>query len=189
MLMIVFSRWRPRPGRYCRTGRGMPPSRPWLAVSPLPGPWLGVVGGMASPSASWLPRTLPWAIPACSRCRSGSRIPLGSCGGVRERARAGSSTCGTGPALRWSLRRRAHRTLMSGGLRHDADVGPRCRPALWIALPGFIVGDGASDDHVLALPPVDRRGDLMLRGELERVDHAQDLIEVAPGGHGVDQDQ
>src|SRR5215510_6316505 len=50
--MIVFSTWRPRPGWYCRAGRGVPPPRGWLAASPFPGSWLGVVGGMASPSAS-----------------------------------------------------------------------------------------------------------------------------------------
>jgi len=53
--MIVFSTWRPRPGWYCRAGRGVPLPRAWLAASPFPGPLLGVVvGGMALPSASYL---------------------------------------------------------------------------------------------------------------------------------------
>src|SRR5438270_2506015 len=51
--MIVFSTWRPRPGRYCRADRAAPPPCAWLEASPFPCPWLGVVGGMASPSASW----------------------------------------------------------------------------------------------------------------------------------------
>src|SRR5258705_6723361 len=31
--------------------------------------------------------------------------------------------------------------------------------------------------------------DLLVRGQLQRVDHSQHLVEVAPGGHRVDQDE
>ena len=54
---------------------------------------------------------------------------------------------------------------------------------------GLVVGDRAGDDHVLALLPVDRGGDPVLGGQLQGVDHPQDLVEVAAGGHRVDQDQ
>ena len=44
----------------------------------------------------------------------------------------------------------------------------------------FVVGDRGDDDHVLTLLPVDRRRDLVLGGQLQGVDHPQDLGEVAP---------
>src|SRR5262245_37770836 len=53
-------------------------------------------------------------------------------------------------------------------LRNDPDVGLRRFPVA----EGFlrlVVGDGAGDDHVLALLPVDGGGHLVLRGELQRV--------------------
>src|SRR4051794_31038769 len=74
------------------------------------------------------------------------------------------------------------------GLRHDPDVGLRRLP-LAEDLLGLVVGDRARDDHVLALLPVHRRGDLVLGGELERVDDAQHLVEVAARRHGIDEDQ
>src|SRR5215469_13996398 len=67
----------------------------------------------------------------------------------------------------------------SARLRDDADIGPRRRPTLGIPLPGFVVGDGPGDDHILALLPVHRRCDLVAGGELDRVDDAQHLVEVA----------
>ena len=48
-----------------------------------------------------------------------------------------------------------------------------------VGLLGLVVGDRAGDDHVVAALPVDRRRDLALGGQLHRVDHAQDLVEVA----------
>ena len=53
----------------------------------------------------------------------------------------------------------------------------------------LVVGDRAGDDHVLALLPVHRRRHLVLRGQLQRVDHAQHLVEVAARRHRVDEDQ
>src|SRR5215471_12102991 len=73
-------------------------------------------------------------------------------------------------------------------LGDDADVGLGLFP-LAEDLLGLVVVDGPGDDHVLALLPVDRRGDLVVRGQLKRVDHAEHLVEVAPGGHRVDEDQ
>jgi hypothetical protein len=54
---------------------------------------------------------------------------------------------------------------------------------------GLVVGDRPGDDDVLALLPVDGRRDPVLGGELERVDHPEDLVEVAAGGHRVDEDE
>src|SRR5919201_4310018 len=83
---------------------------------------------------------------------------------------------------------RMRRLLQTVWLRHDPDVRLRCLP-LAEELFGVVVGHGAGDDHVLALLPVDRRGDLVARRQLQRVDHAQHLVEVAPGRHRVDEDQ
>ena len=40
-------------------------------------------------------------------------------------------------------------------------------------------------DHVVARPPVDRRRDLVVGGQLERVDDAEHLVEVPPRRHRV----
>jgi hypothetical protein len=58
-------------------------------------------------------------------------------------------------------------------LRHDPDVRFRRLPALRILRLGVVVADRAGDDHVFALLPVHRSGDLVLGGELQRVDHPQ----------------
>ena len=75
------------------------------------------------------------------------------------------------------------------GLRHDPDIGLRRFPALRIGLLRVLVGDGAGDDDVFALLPIHGGRDLVLGGELERVDHAQHLVEVAARGHRIDEDQ
>jgi len=54
---------------------------------------------------------------------------------------------------------------------------------------GIVIVDGRGDDHVAALFPVGRRRHLVLGGELQRIDHPQHLVEIAPGGHRIDQDQ
>src|SRR5262249_6559087 len=74
-------------------------------------------------------------------------------------------------------------------LLHDPDIGPRRFPTLGIDFLRFLVGHRAGDDHVVASFPVDRRRDAMLRGKLHRVDYTQNLIEIAPRGHGIDQDE
>ena len=67
------------------------------------------------------------------------------------------------------------------GLGRDPQVGLERLPALRELRLGVLVGDGGDDDDVLAVLPVHRRGDPVVGGELERVDDAQDLVEVAAG--------
>src|SRR6185437_10925430 len=55
-------------------------------------------------------------------------------------------------------------------LGDDADVRLGRFP-LAEDLLGLVVGDRAGDDDVLARLPVDRRGHLVLGGQLQRVDH------------------
>jgi hypothetical protein len=56
-------------------------------------------------------------------------------------------------------------------------------------LPGLVVRDPNRDDDIIALLPVDRGRDLVPGRQLPRVRHAQDFVEVAVGGHGVDKGQ
>src|SRR5262249_7427126 len=65
------------------------------------------------------------------------------------------------------------------GLRHVPHVRLRRAPALRVDLLRLLVRDRAGDDHVLAGFPVHRRRHLVVRRELERVDDAQHLVEVA----------
>src|SRR5262245_46252058 len=67
------------------------------------------------------------------------------------------------------------------GLGQRAQVRLDGGPALGEQLLGLVVGDGRADDDVLAVLPVRRRGDLVLGGELQGVDDAKDLVEVAAG--------
>src|SRR6516225_1057453 len=64
-------------------------------------------------------------------------------------------------------------------MRHDTDVGLGLLPATEDLL-GFIVRDRAGDDDVLPLLPVHGRADPVLGGQLQRVDHPEHLVEVAP---------
>ena len=64
------------------------------------------------------------------------------------------------------------------GLLGDAEVGLE-RLVAGEPLLGVLVADGAGDDDVVTLLPVGRRRDLVLGVELQRVDDAQDLVEVA----------
>ena len=61
------------------------------------------------------------------------------------------------------------------------------RPIAGKYLVGFFIGDGSGDDDVIALFPVRRGRHAMLRGELDRIQHSNDLVEVAAGGHGIGQ--
>src|SRR5690348_9106946 len=60
--MIVFSTWRPRPGRYCRAGRETALPCACLPVPPFPGSWAGSVAGMAClhrlAASDWAPHQL-----------------------------------------------------------------------------------------------------------------------------------
>src|SRR5579875_1953560 len=61
----------------------------------------------------------------------------------------------------------------------DAQVGLERPEALREKLLRLLVADGGRDDYVLALLPVDGRRDFVLIGELQRIDDAQNLLEVA----------
>src|SRR6266852_9363863 len=74
-------------------------------------------------------------------------------------------------------------------LRHDTNIGFRRFPALRIDRLRLVVADRTRDDDVFALLPVRGRRDAMLRGHLQRVDHTQDFLEIAPRRHGIDQHQ
>src|SRR5260221_1519787 len=74
-------------------------------------------------------------------------------------------------------------------LRHDPDVRFRRFPAMRIDRLGLVVGDRARDDDVFALFPVGRRRNAMLGGHLQGIDHAQNFLEIAAGGHRIDQHQ
>ena len=60
---------------------------------------------------------------------------------------------------------------LTSRLRDDPDVWPRRLPALRILLLGLFVRHRARNDDVLAVLPVNGSRDLVLGGELERVDH------------------
>src|SRR5439155_7625791 len=74
-------------------------------------------------------------------------------------------------------------------LRNDPEIRLRRLPALWITLLRLLVRHWACDDDVLARQPVYWRSHLVLRSELERVDHSQHFVEVAAGGHRIDKDE
>src|SRR5258707_8835186 len=74
-------------------------------------------------------------------------------------------------------------------LRLDADIGLGRLPTLRILLLGVVVADRTCDDHVLAELPIHRRRHLVLGCELQRVDHAQHLVEISAGGHRIDQNE
>src|SRR3954447_5837160 len=75
------------------------------------------------------------------------------------------------------------------GLRDDADVRLGRLPAVRVLLLSLLVGDRAGDDDVVAGLPLRGRRDLVLRGQLQRVDYAQNLVEVAAGRHRIDEQQ
>src|SRR5580704_1363637 len=87
--------------------------------------------------------------------------------------------------------RRAIRAIydLAARLRHDAEVRARGLPTFRIGFAGRFVTDRASDDHILALLPVHRRRYFVVRSELEGVDHAQHLVEVAASGHWIDENE
>src|SRR5437868_481781 len=74
-------------------------------------------------------------------------------------------------------------------LRHDPNIRLRRLPTLREQLLGVVVGHRAGDDDVIAALPVHRRRHLVLGAELQRVDDAQHLVEVAADRHRIDQDQ
>src|SRR5467141_3481458 len=94
--------------------------------------------------------------------------------------------------LRWCVRMRACTSERSSTaaylrfrLRYDAQIRLRRFPALGILFLGVVVAHRASDDYVLAMLPVHWRCHLVFGRELQRVNHAQHLVEVATGGHRI----
>ena len=74
-------------------------------------------------------------------------------------------------------------------LRNDPQVRLGRLPAVRILGLRLVVAHRPGDDHVLAALPVHRRGDLVLRGQLQRIEHAQHLVEIAAGRHRIGEDQ
>src|SRR5580692_2687734 len=110
-------------------------------------------------------------------CRAAAhRSQYASAGAGRAKSAATAALSFSGRTFAALLRR-----------RHDADVRFWRLPALRIELLGLVVGDGAGEDDVFALLPVRGRRDAVLGGELQRVDHAQHLVEIAARGHRINQ--
>src|ERR1019366_8067257 len=74
-------------------------------------------------------------------------------------------------------------------LGRDPQVGLDGLPALRELGLGVLVGDGRDDDHVLALLPVARRRDAVLRGPLQGIDDPEDLVEVPARARRVRDDE
>src|SRR6185437_915659 len=70
---------------------------------------------------------------------------------------------------------------LAAWLAHQAQLRLELLPALRVGLEAFLVADRRHDDDILAGLPVHGRCDFELVGELQRIDDAQDLVEVAPG--------
>src|SRR4026208_2187365 len=82
-----------------------------------------------------------------------------------------------------SGRRRSSFFLL--GLRNDPDVRLRGFPAGGIRFLRFLVRDRSGDGAAPAGLPVGGRRNLVLGSQLQRVDHAQHLVEVPSGRHRV----
>src|SRR6202035_3502660 len=70
-------------------------------------------------------------------------------------------------------------------LRNDAQVGFGGLPSAGILFLGFFVRNVAADDDVVWRLPGSWRGNFVLCRELNRVDDAQDSVEVASSSHGI----
>jgi PAS domain S-box-containing protein len=73
----------------------------------------------------------------------------------------------------------------SAWLLDDPQVRLGRLPASREQLLRFVVAHRAGDDHVFAALPVHRRRDPVFGGQLDRIEHAQDLVEIAPARHRV----
>src|SRR3990170_4332864 len=109
---------------------------------------------------------------------------------TRERRWASAGSLATMPAMARNTARKAavrmgvrlhrdkreirNRLLLR--LRGYAQVRPGRLPALREQLLRVVVVDRAGNNYILALLPVGRRGDLVLRGELHRIEHPQHLV-------------
>src|SRR5580693_5664886 len=70
-------------------------------------------------------------------------------------------------------------------LRDDSNIRLGRLPASGILLLRFFVRNIAADDDVVARLPVHWRRNFVLGRELNGIDDAQDLVEVAAGAHGI----
>src|SRR5829696_6571722 len=84
-----------------------------------------------------------------------------------ETASIGPDTWLAAPSDRHSPPRSCPLGPLAPRLRHDPQVRPGRLPALGINALRLVVSDRAGDDHVLAVPPVHRRRDSVLGGELQ----------------------
>src|SRR5690349_9006318 len=73
----------------------------------------------------------------------------------------------------------ATRIRSIGRLSHVTQVRIHAPDPLREALLRIRIAHGGDHDHILALLPIGRCGHLVLRSELQAVDHAQHLLEVA----------
>src|SRR5262249_50871047 len=74
-------------------------------------------------------------------------------------------------------------------LRHDPQVRLGGLPSLRILLLRIVIRHRARNDYIFAVLPVHRCRYLVFGSELERINDAQHLVEVAPGGHWIHQDE
>src|SRR5215471_19166732 len=87
---------------------------------------------------------------------------------------------------RGRYRPRPHRAILwlsALRLRNDANVRTRGLETLRPDFLGFIVTDRSRNYHILTLFPIRGRSDAMLGGHLQRIDNAQNLVEVTSGRH------
>src|ERR1019366_1170526 len=70
-------------------------------------------------------------------------------------------------------------------LGNDAQIGLWGLPSAGILFLRFFIRDVAADDDIITRLPVRRCRDFVLRRELNRVDDAQDFVEVPAGTHGL----
>jgi len=83
---------------------------------------------------------------------------------------------------------------LSGGILRQADVPLTGRHLEFLEaelelLVGFVVAERRDDHAILSGGPVGRRGDAVLRSQLERIDRSQNLVEVPSGGCRVEDGQ
>src|SRR3546814_8698595 len=86
-------------------------------------------------------------------------------------------------------RRRLCPAASGAGLLDDAEVRLQRLPALGELLLRLLVGKRRGDDAVVTLVPVHRRRHGFGARELERIDHAQHLVEIPARGHRIDDHQ
>src|SRR5450756_319353 len=177
-----------------RRGRTPPPPRRFDPAQPARRRGPVRRGQRRSPTPSALPRRITawrrrlqraavlWIHPFSRRARCSARDLNKRSGraGARNGAKSTPTITRPPPQEPTTLR-------VSGRLRDDPDVGLRLGPVAEDLL-SLLVGDRARDHDVLALPPVHRRRNLVLGGELKGVDHPQDLVEITTGRHRVEHD-